>query len=68
MKTFFTLKSSSDLSFEAAQVKEASAAAIPESSQQSDDPTGARFREEMQRRYTTPFVSAISHHRWGLNE
>jgi len=68
MKTFFTLKSLSDLSSDAVHVKEASAPAIPESSQQSDDPTGERFREEMQRRYTTPLGSAISHHRWGLNE
>ena len=68
MKAPFTLESLSDLSFDAVHVKEASAPAIPESSQQPDGATAERFREEMQRRYTTPFVSAISHHRRGLNE
>lgn len=68
MKNHFTLKSLSDLSSEAIHGKEPAAPAIPESSQHSDDPTGEGFREEMHRRYTTPFVSAISYHRWGLNE
>ena len=32
------------------------------------DKSGESFRELLHQRSTTPFVSVISYHRWGINE
>ena len=68
MKTQITLKEFSALAADADQINHATAPAIPGSSPQPDDPMGEGFREEMRRRETAPFISAIPYHRWGINE
>ena len=68
MKTAIIFKEFSDLSPVAVQVAHPTAPAISESPPQADDSSGEDFREMLRRRSTTPFVSAISYHRWGLNE
>ena len=79
MKTTITLKEFSALPFGAVQVRQATAPANADSQPQPTtesvngfhappDNRDESFRELLHRRYTTPFVSAISHHRWGINE
>jgi hypothetical protein len=64
VKTRIALKSLSDLPSDADKITDAPSQATPESSPQSDDPTGEDIREMMRRRYTPSFP----YQAWGLNE
>ena len=79
MKTTITLKEFSALPSGAVQVRHAPAPAGADSQPQPTtesvngfhvppDKSDESFRELLDRRYTTPFVSAISYRRWGINE
>ena len=79
MKSSITLKEFSALSSGAVKITDANAPGIPESSPQQtsesvpdfhaqQNGSGETFRAMLDRRYNAPYVSAISHHRWGLNE
>ena len=79
MKTLIPLKSFNASSSGAVKITDANAPGIPESSPQQtsesvpdfhaqQNGSGETFRAMLDRRYNAPYVSAISHHRWGLNE
>ena len=79
MKIETTLKSFADLSPYLGIVHGASAEAIPETSRPpkhervrdllvQPDRGDQSFREKLHERATAPYVSAISYHRWGINE
>ena len=79
MKTAITLKEFGALSFSAVLVRPATAPAMPQPSPQrmSDSvrrfavkqaKRAEKFREMLRQRETTPFVSAIPYHRFGIND
>ena len=79
MKSSITLKEFSALSSGAVKITDANAPGIPESSPQptsesvpdfhaQHNGSEETFRAMLDRRYNAPFVSAITHHRWGINE
>ena len=79
MKSSITLKEFSALSSGAVKITDANAPGIPESSPQPtfesvpdfharQNGSEETFRAMLDRRYHAPYGSAISHHRWGLNE
>ena len=71
MKTTIILREFSELSRDEVQSTCASALSITESSQPPPSESGElgdHFREMMNRRYTTPLMSAIPYRHWGINE
>lgn len=79
MKTTIVLKEFDNLSAGAVQIKHASAPASVDLQSQPatgsidgfhepPETRGDGFGTALHSRYTTPFVSAIPSHRWGINE
>ena len=79
MKTMIALESFSAWSSGMVKITDANAPGIPESSPQptsesvpdfhaQQNGSGETFRAMLDRRYNAPYVSAITHHRWGINE
>ena len=79
MKTLIPLRSFSALSSGAVKITDANAPGIPEWAPQptpenvrdfpvQPDRGDQSIREKLHERATAPYVSAISYHRWGINE